>query len=111
MANVKDFNIEFDNLRNSQPYAEIVEVVNAGTPVSFSPSGTIVAVMINVPRIGPNAGTNTPNRYILYSVDGGLIYHTVPVSGYVALPGALDSIFIDASHDGMKAEVEARIEE
>lgn len=109
MAFFDDFD-PTDNVANSEAEPFITEVITAGTPVTVTPSTgrQIKQALIKVERIGPNSGTNTFLDYILYSVDGGTIFHTLRVNDFIVLPGLFDDLRIDASKDGMKAEIELR---
>lgn len=99
-----------DNVANSDPESFIVTVPVAGSPQTVTPAnGRFIQVaFINVPRLGPNAGTNANNDYILYSTDAGNTFHTLRTNESVSLPGIFTDLRIDASKDGMKAEVEIR---
>ena len=110
MSGFDDFDVEIENSKESDPYTEIVTIATAGTPVTVTPSNgrVIRAFSLFPPKIGPNSGTNTFNRYILYSTDGGTTYKTLPVNEWVYEPGNITDIRIDASNDGMKCEVEIR---
>lgn len=105
-----DFDVEIQDKTGSEPESAIVTVTTAGTPVTFTPASTrpIQKAFLNVPRVGPNAGTNAVSRYILYSTDGGTNYHTLMVNESIAIPGIFSTIRINASHNGMKVEVEVR---
>jgi hypothetical protein len=106
----KDFDLEIENLKDSEPEQVVLEITTAGTPITFVPNSTkpIQNAFIQVPRIGPNSGTNSINRYILYNTDGGTVFHTLFVGESIAIPGIFSNLKIDASHNGMKVEVEVR---
>lgn len=110
MADMQDFDIEVQNEIGSEPEQTVVTVTTAGSPVTFTPASgrAIQSAFIHAPRIGPNAGTNTFTRYILYSVDGGTTYHTLGINESISIPGNFTDLRIDASDNGMKAEVEVR---
>ena len=110
MAEFQDFDIEVQDERGSEVESDVVTVTTAGVPQTFTPASTriIQKAFINVPRVGPNSGTNSISRYILYSVDGGTTYHTLMVNESIAIPGNFTDLRIDSSHNGMKAEIEVR---
>jgi len=101
---------DFDPYLDLEPEQNVTTVTTAGVPVTFTPSTgrNIQLLFINVPRVGPNAGTNITNRYIRYSTTGGSTYHTLMVNESIAIPGSFVDVRIDSSHDGMKAEIEVR---
>jgi len=101
---------DYDEYLDLEPQQSVVTVTTAGVPVTFTPSSgrNIQILFINVPRVGPNAGTNSPNRYIRYSTTAGATYHTLMVSESISIPGSFLDVRIDASHSGMKAEIEVR---
>ena len=105
-----DFDIEIQNDTGSEPESAVITITTAGSPVTFTPTSArpIQTAFLNVPRVGPNSGTNLPNRYILYSINGGTVYHTLGVNESISLPGNFADLRLDASHDGMKVEVEVR---
>jgi len=110
MADMQDFDLEVQNERGSDAESFVVTVTTAGSEQTVTPSNgrAIGCASIHVPDAGPNVGTNIPNDYILYSTDGGTIYHQLKVNEFVGLPGNFTNIKIDASKNGMKATIEVR---
>ena len=110
MGDYGDFDVEVENSKESDPYTEVVTITTAGVPQTVTPSnGNVIrAFTLYPPKIGPNSGTNTFNRYILYSTDAGTTFKTLPVNEWICEPGNMIDLRIDSSHDGMKAEVEIR---
>lgn len=110
MAEFNDFDVEIQNEKDSDQESFIVEVITAGSPVTVTPTNArpVACAAIHVPSVGPNKGTNLIKDYILYSTDGGTVYHALKVNEYVALPGNFTDLRIDASKDGMKVTIEIR---
>lgn len=110
MADFEDFDIEVQNEKDSDSESFVVTVATAGSEQTVTPSNSrpIGCAYIDVPSVGPNAGTNEFEDYILWSTDGGTIYHTLKVGEWVNIPGNFDNLKIDASKNGMKATVELR---
>lgn len=107
---MEDFDVEIQNEKDSQAESFIATVTTAGTPVTITPTTgrTISCASIQVPDDGPNVGTNQINDYILYSTDGGTIFHQLKVNEFVGLPGSFNDLVLDSSRDGMKATIELR---
>lgn len=105
-----DFDVELQNNKESDGEMFITTVATAGSPVTVTPTNgrPIQKAIIKVERIGPNSGTNSFNDYILYSTDGGSTFHTLRTNDYIALPGVFNDLRIDASKNGMVAEIEVR---
>lgn len=110
MADFNDFDIEIQNEKDSDSESFVATVTTAGSPVTITPTNlkTITCAYIHVPDAGPNVGTNTIGDYILYSTDGGSVFHQLKVNEWIGLPGNFSDIRIDASKDGMKATIETR---
>ena len=110
MAEFVDFDVEIQNERDSDAESSVVTVTTAGTPVTITPATgrPVSCASIHVPDVGPNVGTNTIQDYILYSTDGGTVFHVLKVNEFVGLPGNFADLRIDASKNGMKATVELR---
>lgn len=92
------------------PHTVVANIVTAGVPITITAPGSapIRVFSLYAPRVGPNAGTNSINRYVIYSTDSGSTYKTLPVNEWIAEPGLVTDLRIDASHNGMKVEVEIR---
>lgn len=110
MADMQDFDVEVQNLFGSDPESFVVTVATAGITQTVTPSNTrpIACASIHVPDAGPNVGTNEVGDFILYSTDGGTVFHQLKVNEFVGLPGNFDSLIIDASKNGMVATVDVR---
>jgi hypothetical protein len=106
----QDFDIEIENSKDSDAEMFITAVPTAGSPVTVSASNLrpIRQAIIKVERIGPNSGTNGFGDYILYSTDGGSTFHTLRTNDFIVLPGVFADLRIDASKNGMVAEIEVR---
>ncbi len=105
-----DFDIEIQNERGSDSESFIATVTTAGTAITITPTTgrPVACAYIDVPDAGPNVGTNIINDYILWSTDGGTVYHQLKVDESIGLPGNFTELKIDASKNGMKATVELR---
>lgn len=101
---------DFDNTIDLEPEQGVVTVTTAGTPVTFTPASgrNIQVLFLHAPKIGPNAGTNGTNDYILYSTTSGSTYHTLKVNESISIPGSFSDVRIDSSKNGMKVEIEVR---
>jgi hypothetical protein len=110
MADMQDFDLEIQNERGSDPESFVATVTTAGSPITITPTSgrPIACAAIHVPSAGPNVGTNVVEEYVLYSTDGGVVYHQLKVNEFVGLPGNFTDIRIDSSIDGMKATIELR---
>lgn len=110
MANMNDFDVEIQNEKDSDSESFIATVTTAGSAVTIIPSSSrpIACASIHVPDSGPNVGTNLIEDYILYSTDGGVVFHQLKVNEFVGLPGNFSDLRIDASKNGMKATIELR---
>lgn len=110
MSTFDDHDIEIADNKDSSVESTTLTVTTAGSPVTFTPASnkSIQCAFIHAPRVGPNAGTNSVGRYILYSIDSGTTYHTLMVNESIGIPGVFVDLRIDSSHDGMKAEIEIR---
>jgi hypothetical protein len=105
-----DFDLEYQNNKESDAEMFITTVALAGSPQIVTPSNgrPIQQAILKVERIGPNSGTNSFGDFILYSTDGGSTFHTLRTNDYIALPGVFADLQIDASKNGMVVEVEVR---
>lgn len=101
---------DFDNTTDLEPEQAVMTVTTAGTPVIFTPTSgrNIQVLFLHPPKIGPNAGTNGTNDYILYSTTAGVTYHTLKVNESISIPGSFSTVYIDSSSNGMKVELEVR---
>lgn len=110
MADMNDFDIEVQNERGSDSESFVTTVATAGSAATVTPTNgrAIACASIHAPDAGPNVGTNEIGDYILYSTDGGTVFHVLKVNEYVGLPGNFADIRIDASKNGMKATIEVR---
>jgi len=110
MGNFDDGDVEIQNEKDSDAESFIQEVVTAGVPQTVTPTTgrPVACAAIHVPDSGPNIGTNLVNDFILYSTDGGTVFHVLKVNEWVGLPGNFTDLRIDASKDGMKATIEFR---
>ena len=107
---MNDFDVEVQNERGSEADSQVATITTAGVVVTITPANgnPIACASIHVPDAGPNAGTNSIGDYILYSTDGGTVFHQLKVNEFVGLPGNFTDIRLDASKDGMKATIEMR---
>lgn len=110
MADMEDFDVEIQNEKGSDPESLVVTVATATTAITVAPSNgkPIACAYIDVPSAGPNVGTNEFEDYILWSTDGGTVFHTLKVGEAIGMPGNFADLRIDASKNGMKATVELR---
>jgi len=110
MADMNDFDIEIQNEKDSEAESFVVTVATVGVIQTIAPSNArpIGCAYIHVPDSGPNVGTNEVGDYLLYSTDGGTIFHVLKVNEWIGLPGNFTNLKFDASKNGMKATVEVR---
>lgn len=105
MADFNDFDIEIENSKDSDPESFVSSVVTAGIPNTITPTNArpIRWASIYNPRSGPNA--NAISDVILYSLDGGSTYHSLPRGEWVGVPGVFTDLTIDTNNNGTNYEI------
>lgn len=94
--------------KDSTPEHFTGTVAIAGTPITITPANAkpIQLVLVKNPNKGLNANSS-PNHVVYVNIDGAGTpkYLSLSRGEYVYLPGPFTSLKLDASHDGVKAEV------
>jgi hypothetical protein len=94
--------------KDSTPEHFLVTVTTAGSPVSITPATAkpIQLALIKNPSKGANANTN-PNHVVYINIDGAGTpkFMSLNRGEYMFLPGLFTTLKIDASSNGVKAEV------
>ena len=100
----KDFDVEIQNLNESDPQHFNGAVATAGVPVLITPTNTrpITYAYIQNPGVGPNA--NATNRVILFSTDG-VTYVALARNESIAIPGIFTTLYIDTSNNATNYEI------
>ena len=105
MAGFDDFDVEIENSKESDVEMFVGSVATAGSPITIVPAtGRIIRhTTIYNPRKGPNA--NAFADVLLYSVDGGTTYHSLPRGEWEHIPGNYTDFRIDTNNNGTNYEV------
>ena len=100
-----DFDLETQDIKDTDPEQFVAAVVTAGSPVTITPTNTrpiTKAIVIN-PSKGPNA--NGVNDVLLVSIDGTTNYITIARGESISYPGVFPNISIDTNNNGTNYEV------
>ncbi len=107
MAEFNDFDVEIQDLKDSEPEPFNGNVATAATPVTITPTtGRIVKLaFINVPSKRDPDNPNDINDAIKYSVDGGTIYQTLLSGESIYIPGNFTDLRLDTNENGTTYQV------
>ena len=102
MSQFDDFDVEFQNFKNSRAEKFKAQVPTAGVPVTLTPTtgDPITLAFIDVPGKRDPDNPNNINDAIKYSFDGGLTFFTLLAGESVYIPGVFTDLQIDTNNNG-----------
>lgn len=98
----KDFDIEVQDLKGSQPEHFNGSITTAGSTVTITPTSTnpINFFFLSVPGVRDPDNANAISDAIKYSLDGGTTFDYLMSGESIFLPGVIDDIVLDSNANG-----------
>lgn len=105
MAEFNDFDVEIQDLKDSEPEQFNGEVTTAGSAVNLTPTSTkdITLALIKNPGRGPNS--NNILDVLLIIIDGGSNVLSLSRGESIYIPGVFTTLTIDATNNNTNYEV------
>lgn len=100
-----DFDLEVQDIRDTDPEHFNGSVTTAGTPVSITPTNAkpIQLALVSNPKKGPNA--NATNDVLLVNIDGTTVEMALARGEKVYFPGIFNTLSVDSNNNSVNYEV------